>query len=432
MPEILTLTFESMAHGGQALARAPDGRVVFVSYAIPGETARVELVEADRGFARGRVVELLAASPHRVEPRCPHFPQSPAVSLRLSAEDLGAGRWCGGCQWQHIAYPSQLEYKTQIVRDQFSRVGKLPDAPVAPTLAAEPWHYRNHMQFAVNADGALCLQAPESHDLVTIRVCYIMDVPIAGLFESVELEPQSFSGVTLRAGENTGDRFIILESDDGEVPELETDETVSIAFRSGGLTLPILGKETLTERVGARTFSISPDSFFQVNTAQAETLLRLVTGFLEPRPTDVLLDAYGGVGLFGLSLASQVARVIEVEENPGALEDARDNAGEWDGTPGLTNVEFHAGAVERVLPSLPGPLDLVVVDPPRAGLGRVALEAIAARGPRAIAYVSCDPATLARDAARFLEHHYRLTHVQPVDLFPQTYHIECVARLVRD
>lgn len=413
--EECVVRFESIAHGGEALARDENGRVIFVPYAIAGETARVEIVESRRGFARGRVVEILEPSPDRVTPRCPHFPPSPNVNLL---------EYCGGCQWQHMSYAAQLRSKTQIVRDQFARVGKLPDAPILPTLPArDPWQYRNNMQFGINADGALCLQAPDSHTLVPIRVCYIMDEPLSETFKTLELDSESFDRVTLRAGENTGERFLILESEDPETPEIETDEPVSIAFRSGDVTVPILGKEALTERIGERTFRISPNSFFQVNTIMAETLVELVREYLGPRGTDVLLDAYGGVGLFGLTLARQVARVVEIEENPDALQDTQANASNLD------NVEFHEGKVEAILPKLETRIDIAVVDPPRAGLDRFALDALAAKKPRVIAYVSCDPATLARDVARFIEQGYRLERVQPVDLFPQTYHIECVAKL---
>lgn len=406
-----------MAQGGEGLARQENGRVIFVPYAIAGEKARVEIVESRRGFARGRIVELLAASPKRVTPRCPHFPPSPEVS---------GGLWCGGCQWQHISYQAQLDFKTQIVRDQFARLAKMPNAPILPTLAAKSeWFYRNNMQFVVNQDGNLCLRAPDSHTLVPIQQCFIMDEPIREMFKTLELDPDSFDGVTLRAGENTGERFIILESEDPETPELETDEPVSIAFRGADVTVPILGKEVLTEKVGTRTFDISPESFFQVNTAMAGTLVELVTECLAPRSTDVLLDGYGGVGLFGLTLAKQVARVIEIEENPYALEDAQENA------KNLENVEFHEGRVEFVLRGLDTAIDIAVVDPPRAGLERGALEALVAKKPRTIAYVSCDTATLARDVARFVELGYRLEQVLPVDLFPQTHHIETVTQLVR-
>lgn len=416
--EILNLQFTGMAHGGEAIARDENGRVIFVPYAIVGETARVEIVETKRGFARGRVLELLEASPFRITPRCPHFPPTPISSLQ--------SLFCGGCQWQHIAYDAQLEIKTQIVRDQFARVAKMSDAPILPTIPARSeWFYRNNMQFVLDEHGALCLQAPDSHTRVPIEQCFIMHPTLGEMFKTLELDPDSFTGVTLRVGENTDDRFIVLESDDPEIPEIETDEPVSIAFTCDDVTVPLVGKEFLSERVGARAFEISPDAFFQVNTAMAEELLWRVENILAPRKTDILLDAYSGVGLFGLSLASRVARVIEIEEHPRALASAQANAADLD------NVEFHQGRVEAVLPNLDARIDIAIVDPPRAGLDRFALDALAAKKPRALAYVSCDPATLARDATRLVQQGYVLESVQPVDMFPQTYHIECVAAFRR-
>lgn len=410
-----------MAHGGEAMARDENGRVVFVPYAIAGETARVEIIESKRGFARGRIVELLAASPFRITPRCPHFPASPLLPSP-GRRRVGGEVFCGGCQWQHIAYDAQLQFKAQIVRDQFARVAKMPDANVLPILPARnEWFYRNNMQFVVNEQGLLCLQAPESHARVPIEKCFIIQPALDEMFNTLELDPESFTGVTLRTGENTNDRLMILESEDDTVPEIETDETVSIAFSARGVTVPILGKEFLTERVGARAFEISPDAFFQINTPMAEELVRLTQEILAPRAEDILLDAYGGVGLFGLTLAPRVARVIEIEEHPAALEDAQANAAD------LGNVEFYQGRVEDVLTRLDVKIDLAIVDPPRAGLDRFALDALAVKQPRTIAYVSCDPATLARDAARLAQHGYALESVQPVDMFPQTFHIECVA-----
>lgn len=432
--EIRELKFSAMAAGGEGLAREENGRVIFVPYAIAGETARVEIIEARRGFARGRLIEILEPSPHRIPPRCPHFPivgrgealaGASASIQNVASANASPLRACGGCQWQHISYAAQCEFKTQIVRDQFARVAKIPNAPVSPIIPARnEWFYRNTMQFVVDENGALCLRAPDSHTRVPIRECFIADEPIREMFKTLELDAESFDSVTLRAGENTNEKFIILESDDPETPEIETDEAVSIAFRSEDVTVPILGKEFLHEKIGARVFRISPDAFFQINSAMAQTLVELVTEFLAPRAKDILLDAYGGVGLFGLSLAQNVLRVIEIEENPHALQDAMVNARDLD------NVQFHQGRVESILPQIDSDLDIAVIDPPRAGLERAALDALAAKEPRTIAYVSCDTATLARDVARLSEHGYRLERVQPVDLFPQTHHIESVTRLV--
>ncbi len=424
MSESLTLQLTTMAYGGEALGRDAQGRVVFVPYAIAGEEARVEVVESKKGFARARLVELLRPSPARVTPRCPHF--GPRHGDLSASPRPGYARGCGGCQWQHIDYAAQLEFKREIVREQFARIGKLPDAPVAATRGRRAWNYRNHMRLALNQEGQLCLQALESHHLVPIRECHIMDAPLVSLLSTLELEGADFDAVTLRAGENTGDRLIVFEATDTGPPEIETDEPVSIAFQTDEIVMTLVGKEAIEERVGDRTFRVSPRSFFQVNTPLAEVLLALVEQFLAPAPDQTLLDGYGGVGLFGLSLASRVARVIEIEESADAVADAQYNARD------LSNVEFHTGRVEAVLPQLEGAIQLAVVDPPRAGIERAALAALIGKAPRAIAYVSCDPATLARDARILVDAGYRLTDVQPVDLFPQTYHIECVARFTKD
>lgn len=409
-----------MTQGGEALGRDANGRVVFVPYAIAGEEVVVEIVEAKKNFARARLVEIITPSPARVTPRCPHFAQRPSPS---QGEGKGEGRGCGGCQWQHIAYDAQLKFKTEIVREQFARIGKMPDAPVRDAIGmTEPWRYRNNVQFQIDDDGRLCFRAMESHDLVRIGECHIIHPLIDGMFHSLEFEGADFSGVTLRAGIKTGQKLLILEGRDDEPPEISVDEPVSIVYQtSGGETLSLVGKDALHEELRGRLFRISPQSFFQVNTLMADKLLELVEQFLVPRAEDVLLDAFGGVGTFGLSLASRVARVIEIEESKEAVSDAKANAID------LSNVEFYRGTVEEILPKLKTKIDLVVADPPRAGIAPVALDALIAKAPRAMVYVSCDPATLARDARRLVDGGYRLREVQPVDLFPQTYHIESVS-----
>lgn len=417
-----------MAYGGEALGRDDSGRVVFVPYGIAGEEVRVEIVGAKKEFARARLVEILTPSPQRVTPRCPHFgPRDAPVSANPRQ---GFARGCGGCQWQHIDYAAQLVFKRQVVRDQFARIAKLPDAPVASTRAGSSWNYRNHMRFALDDNGRMCLQAVESHDLIPIRECYIMDSGLVSTFSSLELEGADFDAVSLRTGDSAGDRMVIFEARDTTPPEIETDEPVSIVFqltgaRPGeGAVVTLIGKEAIEERIGARTFRISPRSFFQVNTPMAQVLLELVKEYLDPRPDDILLDAYSGVGLFGLSLAERVAHVVEIEESADALEDARHNAADLP----EGRVEFLAGQVQEVLPRLKSQFTLAVVDPPRAGMAKWALDALASQAPRVIAYVSCDPATLARDARRLIDAGYRVTDIQSVDLFPQTFHVESVAR----
>lgn len=422
--EILNLKLTAMTQGGEAMGRDAAGRVVFVPYAIAGEQVVVEIVETKKNYARARLVEIITPSPARVTPRCPHFGRR---DDHPHAAVLPHAQGCGGCQWQHIAYDAQLEFKTAIVREQFARIGKIENAPVRDTLGMRaPWSYRNHAQFHLDAEGHLCLQAFESHDLVRIDECHILHPLLDEMFRAVELQGTEFASVTLRAGIATQQKMLIVEGRDDAPPEISVDEPVSIAYQTpGGEIISLVGKDALHEQLRGRTFRVSPQVFFQVNTTMAEKLIDLVEQFLAPRATDGLLDAFGGVGTFGLSLASQVARVIEIEENPLAVDDAKANAVD------LANVEFHCGTVEEILPKLKTQIDSVVIDPPRAGIAPPAIAALIAHAPRAIAYVSCDPATLARDARKLIDGGYRLLEVQPVDLFPQTYHIESVSWFAR-
>ena len=420
--EIRNLKLTAMTQGGEAMGRDETGRVIFVPYAIAGETVVVEIVEAKKNFARARLREIITPSPARIAPRCPHFPLPPKRGRARVGDN------CGGCQWQHIAYPAQLQFKTKIVREQFARLGKIPDAPVRDAIGmSEPWQYRNNVQFQLNADGQLCLRALESHDLVPIRECHILHPLLDEIFRALDFAYADFAGVTLRAGTRTGQKMIVLEGHDDEPPEIEIDEPVSIAYQvPSGETVALIGQNTLEEKLGERVFRVSPQSFFQVNTEMAERLIELVARYLAPRADDVSLDAFGGVGTFGLTLAPRVARVIAIEENPRAIEDARANATD------LSNAEFFVGAVEKVLPQIDARITLAVADPPRAGFAPRALDALIAHAPHALAYVSCDPATLARDARKLVDAGYRLIETQPVDLFPHTYHIETVSLFARE
>jgi 23S rRNA (uracil1939-C5)-methyltransferase len=395
-----------MAHGGDALGRH-EGKVIFVPYAIPGEEVLAEIVEDKGSYARAELVKILSPSPYRVDPPCPHF---------------GPGR-CGGCQWQHIAYPAQLEFKAAVVSNQLARLGRLSDVPMKPTIpSASPWHYRNHVQFTVSDDGRLGFVATDGRRAEPIEVCYLLHPLLEELFAALDLELPELVRLSLRAGVNTGDQMMIFETQDDEPPALESDLPVScVLLLSDGTPVNLIGNNYITEVVAGRRFRISATSFFQVNIAAAEELVRVVSEYLAPAGDETLLDAYCGVGTFALSLADQVGHVIGIEENAGAVADARLNAA------GLANAEFIEGSVEAILPRLDRAIDLAVLDPPRQGCKPEALTALIELAPRRIVYVSCDPATLARDASRLADSGYHLVEVQPVDMFPQTYHIESVA-----
>lgn len=410
------LHLTDMAHGGAALGRH-EGKVVFVPYAIPGEEVLVELVEDKGRYARGRLVEVLSPSAQRVSPPCPHFGSQATV----------AAVGCGGCHWQHITYEAQWELKRRIVQDQLKRIGRFENVPVKPTIGSpEPWRYRNHVQFALDEHGRLGFMAAESQRVVPIEECHVMHPLLDEVFGALDLELPELKRLSLRCGVNTSQRMVVFETHEDEPFELEVDLPVSCAFLlSDGRTATLIGHDYISEILAGHKYRISASSFFQVNTSQAEELVRLVRDYLAPTGSEVLLDAYCGVGVFGLSLAGEVGQVIGVEENPSAVADARFNASP------ANNAEFVAGRVEEVLPSLGTPMDLAVLDPPRQGCASEALTALAGLAPDRIVYVSCDPATLARDTRQLVQAGYQLVEVQPVDMFPQTYHIEIVALLKR-
>jgi len=429
-----TLHLTAIAHGGEALGRH-EGRVIFVPYAIPGETVRVEVVKEKARWARARLLEVLEPSPDRVEPPCPYF---------------GPGR-CGGCQWQHIAYPRQLSLKQEIVRDQLTRLGHLDDPPVQPTRAVgEPWGYRNHVQFAVDPQGHIGFYVAGSHEVIPVEKCLLLHPLLDELHAALELELPELIRLSLRAGITTGDQMVILETKGDEAPELEVDLPLScVLLRSREPPLILVGRGYIEEEVAGRRYRVSAGSFFQVNTPGAEVLVEMVTAGLEPGPDDRLLDAYCGVGLFGLALAERVAEVVGIEASPSSCFDFLWNAEAMQ----LANVTLIEGMVEEVLtawiravdgpPQPPGEeeeglsasfgegMDLAVVDPPRQGMGGEAVAALARLEPRRVAYVSCDPATLARDAQAFIQAGYQLVEVQPVNMFPQTHHIASVGLYVK-
>ena len=408
MPAQIRLELSGMAHGGEALGRH-EGKVYFVPFGIPGEAVEIEVTEDHGSYARGRIRQILTPSPERVPPPCPHF---------------GA---CGGCHLQHIAYEAQLRYKTEIVRDQLRRIGRIENPPVRSAVPSpDPYGYRNHLQFSVASDGRLGFQAMRSHQVVPIVRCWIAHPMLQELYEALDIEGLPLRRLTLRCGVRTGDRMVIFETEGDEPPALETDLRVSLVLLTRKeKAIPLIGLDYLTEEVGGVRFRISAPSFFQTHTAVAEALVRQVVEWADLHGTEAVLDAYCGVGLFTAHLAPRARRVVGVEAHPAAAADARHNLAAF------PHVEILSGTVEAVVPSLKEPFDVVVVDPPRAGCSREALEALLARSPRRWIYVSCDPATLARDARRLLDAGYQLVAVQPFDMFPQTYHIEAVALFVR-
>ena len=385
-PFDLTLTADRLGFQGEALARHGED-LVFIPYAIPGEQVEATVWRKTGDYLEADLKRVITPSPDRVEPPCPYYTR------------------CTGCEWQHIAYPRQLQIKSDLVADHLRRTGAFDAPPVLPTIGCDdPWAYRNHARFTVRKDGQLGFVNRSRRYFVRIDRCLIMDEGVNRILAQLQDKCGETSQLSIRYGVNTGDYL------------------VQPTLQSLDVTIPV-GQTHYTEELNGRRFRIASPSFFQVNTRQAARLIDLVRERLALTPADTLVDAYAGVGVFAALLAPHVQRVLAIEESSSAIADAQQNM------TGLANVEMIEGKTEAILPTLQGRADAVILDPPRAGCHRSALDALIALRPSRIAYVSCDPATLARDLRILCESAFDLVEVQPIDLFPHTHHIEVVATL---
>jgi len=401
----LILKLESMAHGGDAIARH-EGQVIFVRGGIAGERVRARVTERRARFLRAAVVEVLAPSPHRVTPPCPYVEH------------------CGGCQWQHIAYAAQSAIKTDIVEETLARIGGLQAPPVAPALpAANPLRYRNHVQVRLASGGRLGFMARESHHVVPIERCLLAHPLAQARWEALQEAGLSFRRAGLRVGVNTGESLLVLEG--SQRPPASHLPPGACAWIQGGAIHAIRGDPWYHEELLGRRYRVSAGSFFQVHTAQAETLVRVALEMLAPSPADRVLDLYCGVGVFALSVADRVEQVLGIEAAGAAIADARVNGAEQ------ANARWIEGPAEQALAPLEGPWNKAILDPPRAGCAEAVLTTLAQLEVERMVYVSCEPSTLARDIARLMTLGYAVEGIQPVDMFPQAFHVETVALLRR-
>lgn len=428
------LAVERLAKGGEGVAHLPDGRVAFVSGTCPGDVVRAVVTEDHGTYVRATCDEVLESSPRRVESACP-----------LSEE-------CGGCQWRHIAYESQLEAKRAEVADSLQRIGHLDAALVRPAVPSPLTEgYRNKVEFAVAITGGGKLRLGYAGDggFVPVERCLLLPKSHAGAPKALagalsylaKGRDIGISRVALRVSKRTGEVEIALWGPPGPFPRGLAAKVLAEAVKATSVVRVLVkgdarrrqvtkvevlsGKGHWTERLASFAFTVSAPSFFQVNTEAAERLVSLVTDAVQEPHLARVFDVYAGVGAFTLPLAHEGAEVTAFEAEGSAVRDLRRN---------LERAQLYAdvmpGDAARSLMEA-GDADAAIVDPPRAGLHPHALAALAEARPARIVYVSCDPATLARDLALLVEAEYRVSSVTPVDLFPQTYHVESVAILDR-
>lgn len=406
MPEhILELELTGMAYGGEALGRDEDGRMTFVPFALPGERVKVQIMEEHSRWARGRLLQVLDPSPKRIEARCLHY---------------GV---CGGCHYQHMPYSEQLAVKGDIVRDQLERIGGFSAPPVRdPIPCPKPWGYRNHLRFSLTADAELGFVDKTGERVFPVRECHLPEPPIARLWPQLDLEAiPDLEAVGVRVGSDPDDRMLVFHGLGSPELELHADLPASAIWLTPEGQIVLAGDDHMTFQVHDRVFHVSGGAFFQVNSALLEALIALVLDPLQPQSGETIFDLYAGVGLFSAFVAERGAAVVGVESSPWAAADYEFNLAEFE------DVALYESSVELALPQIPQSPSAVIVDPPRAGLSREVLDRLAEISPGSLVYVSCDPATLARDAKRLSRAGFLLSHITPIDLFPQTYHIETVS-----
>jgi 23S rRNA (uracil1939-C5)-methyltransferase len=445
--EITRLKIDGLAFGGKGVGRI-DGYVVFVEEGLPGDTVDVRLYRTKSKFAEARIEKLVDPSVHRITPPCEHFD------------------YCGGCKWQNLEYSIQKKYKEDQLREALIHIGKIPDPPVEPITGAHKiYYYRNKMEFSFHADenGEILLglhRAGRFQDVFQLEKCHLQSEGSNEIINFVrqraielKLPPYHIKNhdgylrfLVIREGKFTGQTLVNIVTGDGNHDNAKKlgqeigrrfDNVVSVSHTinrqkanvaRGEKEIVIYGSDHIKERLGEKEFRISANSFFQTNSYQVKRLYDLVVEFGEPELLDQMIDLYTGTGTIAIYLSGLVRSVVGVESVPESVEDANKNAE----LNNASNCEFVVDDVERYLKTASAEgrkFDLMILDPPRAGCHPKAVKYILQIRPGKIVYISCNPATLARDISELVAGGYRLDRAKPIDLFPQTYHVEAVCRL---
>ncbi|MBO5329699.1 MAG: 23S rRNA (uracil(1939)-C(5))-methyltransferase RlmD [Anaerotignum sp.] len=443
--KIYEMNIDALGSNGEGIGRI-DGYTVFVEGALPGEKISVLIVKVKKNYGYGKLMEIMEVSPERREPMCP------------------VAKQCGGCQLQHLSYEAELAYKTREVQDVMERIGGIKNIEVKPALGMEnPWRYRNKAQFPVGRgkDGcAIGFYAKRSHRIVDTDKCFLQNEcndEIIGIIREFLNEyhiplydEEQHKGlvrhILTRIGRNSGEIMVCIVINGKKLPNSDilverlkvVEGVVSIVLNVnkektnvilGQKIITLWGKDTITDSIDGIEFEISPLSFYQVNPIQTEVLYGKAVELAGLKGDETVLDLYCGIGTISLFFARKAKKVFGVEIVPEAIADAKKNAARN----GITNAEFAVGAAEEVIPRLYEEeginADIVVVDPPRKGCDEKLLETILQISPEKIVYVSCNPATWARDLVVLKEGGYVLKEAQPVDQFCHSVHVEVVSML---
>ncbi len=434
---VVELLIDKLVQGGDGLA-THDGMKVFVPFSAPQERVRARIVTQKRDYAVAEIDQILEPSPLRVSAPCPHYGM------------------CGGCQLQHINYQGQLVVKKLYVNETLQRIGQVFVPVRNVTTEAGPWHYRNKTQYPVSSTGngmTIGFFKRGTHDLLDVPACLLHPEEFDRLREAIRaiLVTAGETGydearhdgnvrhLVLRQGTRDGGLLVIVVT---RTPQFDLRAAELIAEQPGvtgvlhsvvpARTNRIMGSQTtvlagsghLDQSVLGKTFQVSAPSFFQVNVEQAEELCRKILKHVAPKGDELVLDLYSGVGMISLLVAPFVQQVTAIEADATAVEDARANAQ----AQAVRNVQFVCGDVNREICRVAS-IDVVILDPPRKGCPAETLRQIVGLRPKRIVYVSCNPATLARDLASFEQSGYTTYEIEPVDMFPQTFHVEVIARL---
>ena len=401
------ITLDKYLYGGETMGRLPepDNRAVFVPFAMPGERVRIRLSFQKKGFARAELLEIIEAAPERITPKCKHF------------------GICQGCTYQHIPYEMQLEAKAEILKDQLTRIGKIENPPVGATVPSpQIWNYRSQMNFLVSERHIFENKSP---NLLYLEECHLPSPTINEFWEDLEFGANDiFEQISLR--QDTADNLMfIFYSDDPETPEMRLLDDLSVVHINNGEAIIMAGDDHIVNLLHGRPLRASPTSFSHPNLPAAERIITHLLESLPLTPQTTLLELHSGIGSYSAFLAEKVGRLVCVDSDATACDDFSINLDEFE------NVELYQAEAADVLPSLDFVPDMIIVDPPVGGLGHATLDSILSLGSADLAYVSRDPSTLARDAARLLEGGYQLKSVTPFDVAPHTAEIDSVAIFVR-